>query len=131
MINSIFIPIIIIFLGYYIKIKPSKKIGGCGYDTITSRKSQEIWDYAQSVAPKYVLRVGYTFLVINLLSYLILPTMFACDSLIISLTPVISAFICLIIMFCLVERDIKKDLVANLNKAVLDFVKCKFRCSIQ
>ena len=46
------IPFVMIFVGYILKKHPVKDMNsGNGYNTPSSRKSQEHWDYAQSIAP--------------------------------------------------------------------------------
>ena len=46
------IPFVMVFVGYILKKHPAKDMtSGNGYNTPTSRKSQEHWDYAQSIAP--------------------------------------------------------------------------------
>ena len=105
---SFLTPILIIFLGYYIKYKPSHKIGTNGYDTKTSRKSQETWDYAQKIAPIYCLRLGYTFLLINLLSYVILSVRL--DSLVILIAGAILGFLCMFLVFYVVDFKINKKI---------------------
>ena len=46
------IPFVMVFVGYILKKHPVKDMtSGNGYNTPTSRKSQEHWDYAQSIAP--------------------------------------------------------------------------------
>ena len=45
------IPFVMIFVGYILKKHPVKDMNsGNGYNTPSSRKSQEHWDYAQSIA---------------------------------------------------------------------------------
>ena len=46
------IPFVMIFVGYILKKHPVKDMNsGNGYNTPSSRKSQEHWEYAQSIAP--------------------------------------------------------------------------------
>ena len=46
------IPFVMVFVGYILRSTPVKDMtSGNGYNTPTSRKSQEHWDYAQSIAP--------------------------------------------------------------------------------
>ena len=55
------IPFVMIFVGYILKKHPVKDMtSGNGYNTPTSRKSQEHWDYAQSIAPNIFISTGKT-----------------------------------------------------------------------
>ena len=55
------IPFVMIFVGYILKKHPVKDMtSGNGYNTPTSRKSQEHWDYAQSIAPNIFIGTGKT-----------------------------------------------------------------------
>src|SRR5699024_12794978 len=55
------IPFVMIFVGYILKKHPVKDMNsGNGYNTPSSRKSQEHWDYAQSIAPNIVIGIGKT-----------------------------------------------------------------------
>lgn len=49
------------FVGYILKKHPVKDMNsGNGYNTPSSRKSQEHWDYAQSIAPNIFIGIGKT-----------------------------------------------------------------------
>ena len=53
------IPFVMVFVGYILKKHPVKDMtSGNGYNTPTSRKSQEHWDYAQSIAPYIFTRAA-------------------------------------------------------------------------
>ena len=53
------IPFVMIFVGYILKKHPVKDMNsGNGYNTPSSRKSQEHWDYAQSIAPNIFIGIG-------------------------------------------------------------------------
>lgn len=55
------IPFVMVFAGYILKKHPAKDMtSGNGYNTPTSRKSQEHWDYAQSIAPDIFIGTGKT-----------------------------------------------------------------------
>lgn len=55
------IPFVMIFVGYILKKHPVKDMNsGNGYNTPSSRKSQEHWDYAQSIAPNIFIGIGKT-----------------------------------------------------------------------
>lgn len=55
------IPFVMVFVGYILKKHPVKDMtSGNGYNTPTSRKSQEHWDYAQSIAPNIFIGIGKT-----------------------------------------------------------------------
>ena len=59
------IPFVMIFVGYILKKHPVKDMNsGNGYNTPSSRKSQEHWDYAQSIAPN-ILCISLLFLNIS------------------------------------------------------------------
>lgn len=67
-------PIILISLGFMLRLKPIKTIGSNGYSSPFSKKSQETWDYAQNIAPKVVLFYSFILLLtissLNLISVL-------------------------------------------------------------
>ncbi len=56
---------IFIFLGCIIKFFPSQYGSRNGYNTITSRKSKEIWDYAQKNFLIHSIRAGFLVIIIN------------------------------------------------------------------
>lgn len=63
------IPFVMVFVGYILKKHPVKDMtSGNGYNTPTSRKSQEHWDYAQSIAPNIFIGISYTINIQHLLS---------------------------------------------------------------
>lgn len=63
---------VMILVGYIFKKHPYKQIGSNGYSTPKSRSSQEIWDYAQLIAPNIFINYGKIFLLITLITLLIL-----------------------------------------------------------
>jgi uncharacterized membrane protein len=103
---SFWIPAIIIIMGYYIRRNPSKEIGINGYNTILSRKSQEIWDYAQQRAPKYCLIIGYSFCMVNLLSYIICFNIF--NALVVLIIEILLGFVSMFTMFYTIENNLRK-----------------------
>ncbi|CEO34641.1 Uncharacterised protein [[Clostridium] sordellii] len=60
------IPITLILLGVLLKFKPFHKIGGNGYSSPFSKKSQETWLFAQQVAPKVILKNGLILFLITI-----------------------------------------------------------------
>jgi hypothetical protein len=60
-------------VGYILKRYPvADKSRGNGYNTPTSRKSQEHWDYAQSIAPSVFIETGKRLLIlVSILSILL------------------------------------------------------------
>ena len=56
------IPFVMIFVGYILKKHPVKDMNsGNGYNTPSSRKSQEHWDYPQRIAPNIIPGIGKTY----------------------------------------------------------------------
>lgn len=51
-------PITLILLGILLNFKTFHNIGGNGYASPFSKKSQETWLFAQQVAPKIILKNG-------------------------------------------------------------------------
>ena len=61
------IPFVMIFVGYILKKHPVKDMNsGNGYNTPSSRKSQEHWDYAQSIAPNIEIVLCISLLFLNI-----------------------------------------------------------------
>lgn len=53
------VPIILFVLGIYLKKSPVKKISSSeGYCTPYAQRSQETWEYAQSIAPRIMIKVS-------------------------------------------------------------------------
>ena len=64
------IPFVMVFVGYILKKHPVKDMtSGNGYNTPTSRKSQEHWDYAQSIAPNIFIGIGKTLGLVEIVFY--------------------------------------------------------------
>ena len=58
---NLIIPFVMILVGDILKRHPVTDIkSGNGYNTPTSRKSQEHWNYAQSIAPNIFIGIGKT-----------------------------------------------------------------------
>ena len=56
---NLIIPFVMILVGGILKRHPATDIkSGNGYNTPTSRKSQEHWNYAQSIAPNNFISLG-------------------------------------------------------------------------
>ena len=56
---NLIIPFVMILVGYLLKKHPVTDMKSHnGYNTPTSRKSQERWDYAQSIAPDNYISLG-------------------------------------------------------------------------
>ena len=56
---NLIMPFVMILVGYILKRHPATDIkSGNGYSTPTSRKSQEHWNYAQSIAPNNFISLG-------------------------------------------------------------------------
>ena len=56
---NLIIPFVMILVGDILKRHPVTDIkSGNGYNTPTSRKSQEHWNYAQSIAPNNFISLG-------------------------------------------------------------------------
>ncbi len=90
-----------IVLGVLLKKFPVKKISKCsGYSTPTSRKSQEVWDYAQVIAPKIALNMG-------LILFLVMAVLTLLNLTLEKITITIN-FISLFIYFAIVEGQLKK-----------------------
>ena len=68
---NLMIPFIMIFLSSFLKKHPVYDMSKHqGYNTPSSRKSQEHWDYAQSIAPDIFLKYGKVLLIFMLISYI-------------------------------------------------------------
>ncbi|MDO4557206.1 MAG: SdpI family protein [Lachnospiraceae bacterium] len=58
---NLIVPFVMILVGFMLKKHPvSDMKSNNGYNTPTSRKSQEHWNYAQSIAPDIFISLGYT-----------------------------------------------------------------------
>ena len=67
LILNFIIPFVMIFVGYILKKHPVKDMNsGNGYNTPSSQKSQEHWDYAQSIAPDNFILTGKMLVVVEL-----------------------------------------------------------------
>lgn len=56
---NLIIPFVMILVGDILKRHPATDIkSGNGYNTPTARKSQEHWNYAQSIAPNNFISLG-------------------------------------------------------------------------
>ena len=56
---NLIVPFVMILVGYTLKKHPVLDMKSQnGYNTPTSRKSQEHWDYAQSIAPDIFICIG-------------------------------------------------------------------------
>ena len=56
---NLIVPYVMILVGYILKKHPVLDMKSQnGYNTPTSRKSQEHWDYAQSIAPDIFISIG-------------------------------------------------------------------------
>lgn len=99
------IPITLILLGVLLKFKPFHKIGGNGYSSPFSKKSQETWLFAQQVAPKVILKNGLILFLIT-----IVFSMFHTVLNINNLEEIIYiiSFIFLIITYELIESKLRK-----------------------
>lgn len=62
--------VLTIFLGLVFKKFPAKYGSGTGYNSVTSRKSPLIWDYAQKIAPRYMLQTGIILLIITVVYFI-------------------------------------------------------------
>jgi len=79
--------VILILVGVITMKYPPKKINHFyGYRTRRSMSNQVIWDYANALAAKMILTLGFVLLIIGIISYLITPMK----------SPVISLFALLI-----------------------------------
>lgn len=65
---NLIVPFVMILVGCMLKKHPvSDMKSNNGYNTPTSRKSQEHWDYAQSIAPDIYISFGKTLGVIEII----------------------------------------------------------------
>ena len=56
---NLLVPFVMILVGYILKKHPASDMkSNNGYNTPASRKSQERWDYAQSIAPDIYITLG-------------------------------------------------------------------------
>ena len=68
------VPLLMIVGGLLMKKKPPKKINlWVGYRFARARKSQEAWDFAQSVSGRNLFITGIPLLVVTTLLYWLLP----------------------------------------------------------
>ena len=69
-ISLLIIPIIELVVGI---LKPKKEINGLiGYRTAKTRSSQEMWDYAQLLMKKYMLKAGIISAIIGIIGVVIM-----------------------------------------------------------
>lgn len=58
---NLVMPFVMIFVGYTFKKHPASDMDpNNGYNTPTSRKTQDHWNYAQSIAPDIFIFIGKT-----------------------------------------------------------------------
>ncbi len=101
------IPFVMVLVGVLLKKHPIADMhSGNGYNTPASRKSQEHWDYAQSIAPDIFLHLG-RLLAAVMLGYTIVPLLLPVDSMLLAVVGVIVGFCFLITAFLRTERKIK------------------------
>ncbi|MBE5876187.1 MAG: SdpI family protein [Lachnospiraceae bacterium] len=63
---NLILPFVLYLVGYILKQKPVTDMSSQnGYNTPTSRKSQEHWDYAQSIAPDIFMSLGMVLVVVE------------------------------------------------------------------
>lgn len=65
-IQSFIFPIILILLGAVLNLKKFNTMGGNGYSSYLSTKSQEAWLFAQQVAPKIIFKNGIILFLITI-----------------------------------------------------------------
>lgn len=64
--NVFIFPLILILLGVILNFKKFNTIGGNGYSSPLSIKSQESWMFAQQIAPKIIFKNGITLFFITI-----------------------------------------------------------------
>lgn len=70
---NLIVPIVMIWVGYLLKNHPRADLNSQnGYCTPKSRKSQEHWDYSQSIAPDIFISLGKILFIIEVLISVIL-----------------------------------------------------------
>ena len=97
-----------ILVSYLLKWYPVTDMGRHqGYNTLTSRKSQDHWDYAQSIAPNIFMKYGkILFIFILILSGLcLLQNRYNIISIYLGMA---IGFIFVIVSFFIVEKQIRK-----------------------
>lgn len=67
---SSFMAVLTIVLSILFKKFPAKYGSGTGYNSVTSRKSPFIWDYAQKIAPHYLIQTGFILLIVTILYFI-------------------------------------------------------------
>ncbi len=108
------IPFVMIFVGYILKKHPVKDMtSGNGYNTPTSQKSQEHWDYAQSIAPNIFIGTGKTLGLVEIVLCIFLLLLNISAQFIV-FTGVVVGIIFLILGFYKTEAGIKSKF-ANRN----------------
>ena len=105
---NLIIPFVMIIVGYILKKYPAKNMkSNNGYNTPTSRKSKEHWEYAQSIAPNIFINYGKTLVIVEIFSSIILP-LFDVSINNTVLVGIILGFIFLSFSFYKTENKIKK-----------------------
>lgn len=67
LVGTFFVGIFMIIMSLFAKKFPSKYGSGTGYNSVTSRKSPQVWDYAQQIVPNYLLQTGLILILATLL----------------------------------------------------------------
>lgn len=98
-------------IGHIMKKYPAQYGSNVGYNTLTSRKSKEIWDYAQKISVPILLRVSCFSLIAFCASMLITVfkiEFFVKNEFLIILFNVTAVIIMIMVFFGLVEIKLRK-----------------------
>ena len=113
LILNLIIPLVMFILGYILKKNPVKDMNSSnGYNTPTSRKSEEHWKYAQSIAPDIFINQSKILAIVELVLNAILlvlkiPIRYSL------LVGIIIGFIFLIFSFYKTENKINSKFINN------------------
>lgn len=108
LILNLILPFVMTLVGYILKKRPATNMNAAyGYNTPTAQKSQEHWNYAQSIAPDNFIRTGKILGIVEfvlcvfliLLNVSVYPTVF---------TGIIVGIVFLILAFYKTETGIKR-----------------------
>ena len=113
LILNLIIPFVMIIVGYILKKKPVKDMKSSnGYNTPTSRKSEEHWKYAQSIAPDIFINQGKILIIIEIVLSLAL-FMLKVSIKYILFIGIIIGFIFLFFSFYKTENKINSRFISN------------------
>ncbi len=110
---NLIVPFVMLLVGYSFKKHPSTDMNsGNGYNTPTSRRSQEHWDYAQNIAPDIFIELGKISgaveIALNILFLILKLNIYLCVDI-----GIVVGIAFLVLAFCKTETNIKNKFVNN------------------